>query len=85
MIRGFPVVPRIDESILFLGMAYTVISGRSSDFRINHIPHLPGICSQWPNAKYVPGYSGGSVLDLHKVPSSAFCKAPETARYLNNT
>jgi hypothetical protein len=69
LIRGVPVVPRIDVDILFRGMQYTVISGRSSDFRINHLSHLPRRDSQWYNVKSVPGYSGGSVLDLHEVPS----------------
>ncbi len=83
MIRGVPVVPRIDKCILFHGMTKTFISGRSSDFRISHLSHLPGISSQWQNVKFVPGYSGGSVLDLHEIPSSAFCKAPETPPYVS--
>jgi hypothetical protein len=69
MIRGVPVFPRIDVGILFRGMAYSVISGRSSDFRIIHLSHLPRRNSQWQNVKSVPGYSGGSVLDSHEVPS----------------
>ncbi len=85
MIRGFPVFPRIDKNILFHGMVKIFISGRSSDFRISHLSHLPGKYSQWRNVKSVPGYSGGSVLDLHEVPFLASYKAPEKPAYLSNS
>ncbi len=47
MIRGVPVFPRIDECILYLGMTKLFISGRSSDSRISHLSHLPGLYAQW--------------------------------------
>jgi hypothetical protein len=42
-------------------------SGRSSDSRLSRPPRLPGK-SQWPEAAFVPGYSGGPVPDLHRIP-----------------
>lgn len=68
MIRGVPVFLVSIEISFSTGYANTNTSGRSSDFRISHLSHLPRICAQWFYVKFVPGYSGGPVLDSHEVP-----------------
>ena len=68
MIRGVPVALVSIALSFSTGYAKSDISGRSSDFRIIHLSHLPRKNSQWSYVKFVPGYSGGPVLDLHEVP-----------------
>jgi len=70
---GIPCFPRIDTTLLFHGRTAITISDRFSDFRINRRSHLPRIYSQWLNVNFVPGYSGGPVLDLHEIPSIPLC------------
>ncbi len=79
-----PCFPRIDTILLFHGSIIIMISDRFSDSRINRLSHLPGINFQWPNVNFVPGYSGGPVLDLHEIPSLALLKAPETKAQITN-
>jgi len=53
-------------------------SGRSSDFRIILLvaPSHP-MYRQWRCATFVPGYSGGPVPVLHRVPFSSTLVEPE--------
>jgi hypothetical protein len=67
MIRGVPVF-LVSIATSFPRDKPFRISGRSSDSRISHLSHLPRSDSQWFNVKFVPGYSGGPVLDSHEVP-----------------
>lgn len=43
-------------------------TGRSSDFRIILRPRLPTLIGQWRYAAFVPGNSGGTVTDSHRLP-----------------
>jgi hypothetical protein len=44
-------------------------TGRSSDFRITLLPApSPPKTGKWHSAGVVPGYSGGTVTDLHRLP-----------------
>ena len=43
--------------------------GRSSDSRVTRAPSLPVLFGQWHSSASVSGYSGGSVPDLHGIPS----------------
>ena len=43
-------------------------AGRSSDFRIKPPPHLPARKKAVVFAASVPGYSGATVTDFHRLP-----------------
>jgi len=45
-----------------------IFQGRSSDFRFVLVSRLPVQKNSGCIAKLVPGYSGGPVPDLHRVP-----------------
>jgi hypothetical protein len=48
---------------------YTFYFGRSSGFRFNLLtaPSHPNL-GQWQHAAFVPGYSGGTATDSHRLP-----------------
>ncbi len=62
--------------MFFPGQGTGTFSGRSSDSRLLLLPRLPinvseSTTSDSGSAGFVPGYSGGPVPELHRVPFSS--------------
>ena len=68
MIRGFPVIPRIDSGTLFHGITVR------NEFQVGLLTSGSSVLHAFPsylsgiNVNSVPGYSGGPVLELHEIP-----------------